>query len=142
MEALIHEEIRDCLKELQQDQNSSPNGTVSVINTFKVSMINILWAIMGGTRFDHSNKQFKDLLVKLERTFRSGNVFGGLLEDHTWLRFIPPFSTTFNDTAEGQRAVMELIRVSKPLKSTISLCLYTQLIQLLIIYSRANKGSY
>lgn len=67
IEGLIIDEIEEFLDKILRKKSQ-----VQVNHLFNNSVINVLWAIMAGTRFSHDDKDFKLLLDVLDKTFRSG----------------------------------------------------------------------
>lgn len=73
-EQMIHEEIHDLISSIELSVKSQAEGIVDFENIFNMSMINILWAIVGGERFSHQDIRLKHLLGIVELFFRSGNL--------------------------------------------------------------------
>jgi len=73
-EQLIHEEIHDLITGIEKSAKSQAEGIVDFENLFNMSMINILWAMVGGERFNHHDIRLKQLLGIVELFFRSGNL--------------------------------------------------------------------
>ncbi|XP_066996047.2 methyl farnesoate epoxidase [Anabrus simplex] len=65
MEQFVIEEFEELEKELE-------NKTVQVSNLFNASVMNVLWSMMGGTRFKRGDPQLQKLLNTLNVLFRSG----------------------------------------------------------------------
>ena len=73
-ENVIEEEIHEMLDDLRASAASNPAGIVDFKGVFSVSIINVLWAIIGGERFQRNDAKFIHLLNTIEEFFRSGNV--------------------------------------------------------------------
>jgi len=67
-------EVDDLVKEIREEAESNSDNIVDFKGTFNVSVVNILWAIIGGKRFPRDDYAFRHLLASIERFFRSGNV--------------------------------------------------------------------
>ncbi|XP_066996064.2 methyl farnesoate epoxidase [Anabrus simplex] len=65
MERLVIEEIQELEKELE-------NKTLQVSGLFNPSVINVLWSMMGGTRYKRDDPVLQNLLKTLTELFRSG----------------------------------------------------------------------
>jgi len=72
-ENVIEEEINELLDELRASAASNVDGIVDMKGVFSVSIVNILWAIIGGERFKRNDAKFIKLLDTIEEFFRSGN---------------------------------------------------------------------
>lgn len=67
------EEIRDLIDEMKNQANSNTESVVDFKGIFVVSVVNILWAIVGGERFQRDDARFKRLLDDIDLFFRVGN---------------------------------------------------------------------
>jgi len=67
-------EVDDLVKEIREQAESNFDNIVDFKGTLNVSVVNILWAIIGGKRFPRDDYAFRQLLASIERFFRSGNV--------------------------------------------------------------------
>ena len=56
------DEINDLISDMTETAKSDPGHVVDLKSIFTVSAINILWAIIGGKRFQRDNVKFKKLL--------------------------------------------------------------------------------
>lgn len=77
---------------------------------FNNSVINVLWAIMAGTRFSHDDKDFKLLLDVLDKTFRSGG-----FTNRTVLlrRLIKKQLFGIDEVPLCEKVLLEFVKVSK-----------------------------
>lgn len=73
-EQLVHEEIHDLVEAIRIGAKLNADAIVDFENLFSMSMINILWAMVGGERFSHQDTRLKQLLGIVELFFRSGNL--------------------------------------------------------------------
>ena len=78
-ENVIEEEINELLDELRASAASNVDGIVDMKGVFSVSIVNILWAIIGGERFKRNDAKFIKLLDTIEEFFRSGNPTAGAI---------------------------------------------------------------
>ncbi|GLH01594.1 Methyl farnesoate epoxidase [Gryllus bimaculatus] len=78
MEGIIMEEVTELLEEIK-------DKTLQVSGLFNISTVNVLWGIIAGTRYKHSDPKLQKLMQLLTAFFRSGNPTGGNL------RMIFPF---------------------------------------------------
>lgn len=67
------DEINELLSDIDSVSKSDPDNVVDFRLIFSVSVINILWAIIGGKRYKRDDEAFKELLVSVEKFLRSGN---------------------------------------------------------------------
>jgi len=67
------DEISDLISDISATAKSSPDHVVDFKSIFTVSVINILWAIIGGKRFQRDDPKFKKLLDNIDQFLGSGN---------------------------------------------------------------------
>ena len=73
-ENVIKEEIHEMLDDLRASAASNPAGIVDFKGVFSVSITNVLWAIIGGERFQRNDAKLIYLLETMETFFRGGNI--------------------------------------------------------------------
>ncbi len=70
------EEISDLISDITETAKSDPGHIVNFKAIFTVSVINILWAIVGGKRYRRDDPAFKKLLDSIDEFVRGGNNSG------------------------------------------------------------------
>ena len=93
-ENIIHEEIHDLIEKIKS-QAKSNNGVVDFKGIFPLSMLNVLWSIIGGERFQHDDARLKKLLEAVNLFVRSGNQFRAGIPVPKFLLKIFPFLKRF-----------------------------------------------
>lgn len=66
------DEVNDLLSEITNISNSNQNHVVDFDAIFTVSVINVLWVIVGGKRYNRNDTAFQNLLNNVERFLRGG----------------------------------------------------------------------
>ncbi|KDR22559.1 methyl farnesoate epoxidase-like isoform X2 [Zootermopsis nevadensis] len=94
METLISEEIEDVIKELRQCK------VLQVSRFFGLSTVNVIWALVAGTRYSRGDARLQDLLHALTRLFRSGSQTGGIVNAVPILKIIAPQVTGHQETLD------------------------------------------
>ncbi|KAK4014855.1 hypothetical protein OUZ56_027365 [Daphnia magna] len=88
-------EVGDLIKDIENKSQSDPERIVDLKGIFQVSVINILWALVAGERFQRHDSKFQDLLRANELFFRTGKIFRGSMPVPAFLlkrfRFIREF---------------------------------------------------
>lgn len=86
-------EVLDLLKEIKHVSESDPNHVVDFKGRFQVSVVNIIWAVIGGKRFERDDLEFKKVLFVVEQFFALGT---RLVQEfhfpHLFLKFSPRYS--------------------------------------------------
>ena len=67
------DEIQDLIQDIAESAQSDPDRIVEFKGIFNVSVINIIWAIIGGKRFQRNDAAFKRLLSNLDQFVKGGN---------------------------------------------------------------------
>lgn len=70
-------EIHDLLSDIKSALSSDPGNVVEFRSIFGVSVINILWAIIGGKRYERDDAEFQKLLSNVDLFVRTGNTIRG-----------------------------------------------------------------
>ncbi|KAJ8922282.1 hypothetical protein NQ315_004221 [Exocentrus adspersus] len=92
MEEKIQEETR-CLMDVFKSQCSEP---IFMHTAFDVSVLNVLWAMIAGRRFDIEDKRLRELLQIIHDAFRLVDMSGGLINQMPFLRHIAPNACGYN----------------------------------------------
>lgn len=71
-ENLIQEEIHELTSLIRDQAVSSHDGSVDFQALFGLSLVNVLWALIGGERFKHDDAKFKRLVDATNVFTRSG----------------------------------------------------------------------
>ncbi|CAH1235119.1 unnamed protein product [Diabrotica balteata] len=86
MEEKIHEETRALIEHFKKN-DAEP---VFMHNAFDISVLNALWAMMAGQRFETDDERLRKLLQIIHDAFRLVDISGGLLNQMPFLRYIAP----------------------------------------------------
>nr|QSD59127.1 CYP370A15 [Diaphanosoma celebensis]QST15067.1 CYP370A5 protein [Diaphanosoma celebensis] len=73
IEDMMIDEVVELLDEITAVAAADPDRVVDYKGIFNISVINVLWAIVGGERYRRDDRNLKKLLQTLETIFRSGN---------------------------------------------------------------------
>ncbi|KAK4314949.1 hypothetical protein Pmani_013817 [Petrolisthes manimaculis] len=104
-EVIIHEVAEELIKDIKQSQCS-----ITLQNKLGVCSIIILWAVMGGARLERSDPLLTDLVDRLNKLFRAGQVSGGFVEVFPPLRHILPETSPFNIVLNGRYRILSYLR--------------------------------
>lgn len=108
MEEKIYEETREFI-DILKTRCSQP---LFMHNIFDVSVINGLWAMMAGQRFEIDDERLVKLLKIIHDAFRVVDMSGGLLNQMPFLRFISPRASGYNKLREVLTRMWEFLGVS------------------------------
>ncbi|RZB39555.1 p450 domain containing protein, partial [Asbolus verrucosus] len=92
MEEKIQEETRDLIAIFKKQCSES----IWMHTAFDVSVLNVLWAMMAGERFDINDERLLKLLKIIHDAFRLTDMSGGMLNQMPFLRFIAPETCGYN----------------------------------------------
>lgn len=95
-EGLIQEEIHDLADEIHSKSLAHPQRVVNLKGMFNLSLINILWALIGGERFKRNDVKLSHLLDIVEKFIRSGDFTRNNIPFPEFLlRLFPVYSRRF-----------------------------------------------
>lgn len=90
----IVEEIKDLILDIASASETNPNQVVDFGSTFKLSTVNILWAIVGGKRFQRDDVHLKNLVSHIDKFLVNSDVIGAITPIPAWfLRVCPSIMT-------------------------------------------------
>ncbi|CAG9864107.1 unnamed protein product [Phyllotreta striolata] len=109
MERMVREEINDLLAILKENGNKE----IRIGSLLAVSVLNVLWALLGGCRLDRQDARLSSLLDILGKRSRAFDMAGGTLNQFPWMRFVSPEGSGYNLimrlNAELREMLMETI---------------------------------
>ncbi len=67
------DEIQELIQEIKSSAESDRDNVVDFKGMFNLSTLNVLWAMITGSRRRRDDNQFKSLLQTIDEAFRAGN---------------------------------------------------------------------
>lgn len=68
----------------------SEHGLIEMDKLFDISVLNLIWTLLAGQRFELDDERLTLLTEMIHKSFRVADMSGGLLNLFPWLRFIMP----------------------------------------------------
>lgn len=65
-------------------------GLIEMDKLFDISVLNLIWTLLAGQRFELDDERLSILTEMIHKSFRIADMSGGLLNLFPWLRFIMP----------------------------------------------------
>ncbi|XP_066254630.1 uncharacterized protein [Euwallacea similis] len=96
MEEKIHIECEALVKHLRENCGKP----VFMHNAFAIYVLNALWAMIAGQRFDDNDERLKKLLNIIYDSFRIIDISGGLIDQVPFLRHIAPSAIGYNQVMD------------------------------------------
>lgn len=109
MEEQIQEETRDLIRVIRSELKEE--NEIYMNTLFDTSVLNVLWAMMAGERFQLDDERLKKLLEIMHDAFRITDISGGMLNQLPLLRFIAPNATGYNKLMEILTRMWEFLEV-------------------------------
>ncbi|KOC63435.1 putative cytochrome P450 305a1 [Habropoda laboriosa] len=78
-------------------RRASANGPVPIHTTFDIAVLNSLWCMFAGHRFDYENDKLIEILEVVHDAFRLMDTMGGIVSQMPFLRFIIPELSGYNE---------------------------------------------
>ncbi|KAJ2944347.1 hypothetical protein O0L34_g18349 [Tuta absoluta] len=136
MEANITEECR-ALVELRTKDAGQP---IPVNHMFDVSIINILWRIVAGKRYDLDDDRLKELCHLIKRAFAVLDMSGGILNFMPFLRYIIPGLIGYTEIKEVYDSLYTFLReVIEEHQATLDVKKPRDVIDAFLIEMRNNR---
>lgn len=107
METQIEEETKELIESLRK-RCSEP---IDMHDTFDVGVINVLWAMMAGTRFALDDARLIKLLKIIHDAFRLSDMSGGMLNQLPFLRYIAPKATGYAELMDIMKRMWQFLEV-------------------------------
>ncbi|KAG7189775.1 hypothetical protein KM043_017438 [Ampulex compressa] len=77
-------------------RRESEKGPVAMHKAFDIAVINSLWCMFAGHRFEYEDEKLKKILELVDDAFRMTNTMGGLMSQMPFLRFFIPELSGYN----------------------------------------------
>lgn len=99
MQEICENEAAFCLKDLRKlvENQGGKSATVVLPNYFNIFVLNTLWLMMAGIRYNKDNKDLKLLQDILNDLFASIDMMGALFSHFPFLRYIIPEASGYNN---------------------------------------------
>ncbi|KOX69409.1 hypothetical protein WN51_05572 [Melipona quadrifasciata] len=75
----------------------SAKGPVSMHTVFDIAVLNSLWCMFAGHRFDYGNEKLVEILETVHDAFRLMDTMGGIVSQMPFLRFVIPELSGYNE---------------------------------------------
>ncbi|CAB3259871.1 unnamed protein product [Arctia plantaginis] len=106
MENYIREECR-ALVQLRIKDAGQP---VLINNMFNITIVNILWRLVAGKRYDLDDANLKLLCDIITRLFRAVDMSGGILNFLPFVRHVAPNLSGYNELCSIHKAIHDFLR--------------------------------
>lgn len=80
---------------------------------FGTSILNTIWTMLAGQRYDLDDERLKELLLSITKLFRIVDMSGGLINQMPFIRFIAP----------GKMKYYEFVNISNKLNGFLRVCI-------------------
>lgn len=112
MREICENEVEHCVKDLRKliDQNGGKCATVLMPNHFCVFILNTIWLMMAGIRYEADNEDLAVLQKILSDLFANIDMMGTLFSHFPWMRFIAPNASGYNSFVSCHNRIHKFIR--------------------------------
>lgn len=93
---MMEEELRELMSRLNSKLESEGN-TVCMQQFFNISVLNIIWSMVAGVRFNHDDPEFVVLVANLNATLRLVTATGNIMLAFPFLSSILPKLTGYGE---------------------------------------------
>lgn len=99
------EDLRDIFRE-----QSGKSIVVDMVNLFKVYILNNLWHMMSGKRYDRKSDEVNDLLHMFFELFQNVDMFGAMFSHFPFMRYVAPDYSGYSSFVENHERAYRFIR--------------------------------
>lgn len=112
MREICENEFEFCLNDFRKlvEQSGGKCATVVLPNIFSVYILNTIWLMMAGIRYDSDNKDLKLLQGLLSDLFANIDMMGALFSHFPFLRFIAPEASGYNSFLSCHSNIHKFVR--------------------------------
>ncbi|XP_048487627.1 farnesoate epoxidase [Plutella xylostella] len=136
MEALITEECNELIK-LRMEDAGEP---IEMDHMFDIPVVNILWRIVAGKRYDLKDDRLRKICYLIKRSFKVVDMSGGIINFFPYLRHIIPGYTGYRELKELHHSMYMFIKnVIREHESTIKYDKPRDVIDAFLIEMAENK---
>ncbi|XP_049540774.1 methyl farnesoate epoxidase-like [Anopheles darlingi] len=100
---VIEREVHELIENFRT--RAAAGETFTMSSSLDIAVLNVVWVLMAGQRYELDNVRLKWLAESIHRTFHVIDVSGGTLNRFPWLRFVCPESSGYGP----------MLRLLKPL---------------------------
>ncbi|XP_018325402.1 probable cytochrome P450 303a1 [Agrilus planipennis] len=110
MSALIEEEVLTIVDTLEKKIKSQKSGAiVRMDDFFGIHVINTLWTMMAGTRYNPNDVKLKSLQKLLTILFTKIDIIGAMFSHFPFLRFVAPEYSGYNIYMDTHRRIWDFL---------------------------------
>lgn len=112
MQEICENEAEFCLNDLRKliDDNGGKCATVNMPDRFSVYVLNTLWLMLAGIRYDSHNRDMKVLQSLLTDLFANIDMMGSTFSHFPFLRFIAPEASGYNSFVQCHNNIHKFVR--------------------------------
>lgn len=112
MREICENEAEFCLKDWRKliEKSGGSCATISMPDCFSVHILNTLWLMMAGIRYDADNSDLKLLQVLLTDLFANIDMMGTLFSHFPFLRFVAPDASGYHSFVACHNNIHKFVR--------------------------------
>ncbi|XP_061389836.1 probable cytochrome P450 303a1 [Musca vetustissima] len=103
------EYLLEDLKDIVRDQGGK-RAKVAMVNLFTVYVLNNLWSMMSGKRYDRNSEEINDLLQMFFELFQHVDMVGAMFSHFPFMRYIAPNYSGYNAFVENHERIYNFLR--------------------------------
>uniref|UniRef100_A0A1B0FH35 Cytochrome P450 303a1 n=1 Tax=Glossina morsitans morsitans TaxID=37546 RepID=A0A1B0FH35_GLOMM len=103
------EHLLDDLKDIINEQGGK-HAIIPMVNLFTVYVLNTLWSMMAGKRYDRKSEEINDLLKMFFELFQHIDMVGAMFSHFPIMRFIAPNYSGYNAFVQNHQRIYRFLR--------------------------------
>lgn len=105
------EKVEEETAYLMEEFMKKSNEPILMHDAFDISVINVLWTMIAGERFDLEDAKLKQLMGMIHDAFRMLDMSGGVLNQIPFLRYIAPKISGYEQIMEVMQGLWDFLEV-------------------------------
>lgn len=105
----IEREAKELVIALQKGEKNVVVVQGEDTNLFDISVMNVMWTIMRGKRFELHDECLVNLMEMVHKNFKIIDMSGGLLSQLPWIRFVAPTLSGYRTTVETMKPLWQFL---------------------------------
>ncbi|XP_055315409.1 methyl farnesoate epoxidase-like [Sitodiplosis mosellana] len=108
---MIEQIESECIEMVKFFTKKSTNDQlIEMQHAFDIPVLNILWTLIAGYRFEHDDERLQKLLKMIHECFRVVDMTGGILNLLPWVRYFIPVKSGYKPLVDNHKQLWSFLR--------------------------------
>jgi methyl farnesoate epoxidase / farnesoate epoxidase len=106
---MVHHIQKESVKMVEHFRRTCENGEMDMHNAFDISVLNTMWTLLAGYRFDLADERLLQLMKLIHDSFRIIDMSGGILNQFPAIRHIMPDRSGYRPLVETLKPLWKFL---------------------------------